>query len=272
MNWDSSRHPRDDSGRFEGSLHDEANSSLSSLTPVPASDRRRVMDAFGVGEVQVRRDHLISHMLAELSRVEGLVFYGGTALSRTHLPDLRLSEDIDLQVSGGHRRSADAVEDVLLSRFPGSRFEVPVFQRRSSDSGLFHLEEINVKVQLVDTSRGFPRYPTEESDIEQRYSDAPPARMIVPTSDSFVSMKLSAWSDRSAPRDIYDLWAMGEEGMISPDAVLMYRRFGPGFIPWGTPPPSAEEWDRALGHQCRIRVGPDEAVDSVLRRIKAVDR
>lgn len=53
---------------------------------------------FGVGEAQVRRDHVISHALAEISSLgtDSLVFFGGTALSRTHLPSLRLSEDIDL--------------------------------------------------------------------------------------------------------------------------------------------------------------------------------
>ena len=56
------------------------------------------MATFGVAEAQVRRDHAISHILAALSRrhSEELIFFGGTALSRTYLLDERLSEDIDL--------------------------------------------------------------------------------------------------------------------------------------------------------------------------------
>src|ERR1035437_6902676 len=56
------------------------------------------MATFGVAEVQVRRDHAISHILAALSRHrrQELIFFGGTALSRTYLLDERLSEDIDL--------------------------------------------------------------------------------------------------------------------------------------------------------------------------------
>ena len=52
---------------------------------------------FGVADGQVRRDRLISHLLAVLSRDLGdkVVFFGGTALARTHLPDGRLSEDLD---------------------------------------------------------------------------------------------------------------------------------------------------------------------------------
>ncbi|MGW0055845.1 nucleotidyl transferase AbiEii/AbiGii toxin family protein [Nocardia nova] len=53
---------------------------------------------FGVSPEQVERDHLISHLLAAISRGFGdrLHFIGGTALARTHLVNGRLSEDIDL--------------------------------------------------------------------------------------------------------------------------------------------------------------------------------
>lgn len=60
-----------------------------------------VASQFGVPESQVRRDHLISHALAALagsSATSQVTFFGGTALCRTWLPGLRLSEDIDLLV------------------------------------------------------------------------------------------------------------------------------------------------------------------------------
>jgi len=61
-------------------------------------DLAEVMATFGVAEAQVLRDHAISHILAALSRrhSEELIFFEGTALSRTYLLDERLSEDIDL--------------------------------------------------------------------------------------------------------------------------------------------------------------------------------
>ncbi len=53
---------------------------------------------FGVADIQVRRDHLISHALAAIASIDAaeIEFFGGTALCRTHLPHHRLSEDIDL--------------------------------------------------------------------------------------------------------------------------------------------------------------------------------
>ena len=70
-----------------------------------------VADAFGVSDAQVRRDHLISHLLAALSGSarDRVVFFGGTALSRTHLPDGRLSEDLDLWALGDRRDAARLV-------------------------------------------------------------------------------------------------------------------------------------------------------------------
>jgi hypothetical protein len=51
-----------------------------------------------VADEQVRRDHLISQVLAAISasRADDVVSFGGTALSRTHLARARLSEDVDL--------------------------------------------------------------------------------------------------------------------------------------------------------------------------------
>lgn len=57
-------------------------------------DLEREASRFGVADEQVRRDHAISHVLAGLaaSMRDDLIFFGGTALSRTHLVNARLSE------------------------------------------------------------------------------------------------------------------------------------------------------------------------------------
>lgn len=85
---------------------------MSERAPVPGvlDDRERdvVMARFEVGQAQVVRDHVISHALAAIADVgtDRVVFFGGTALSRTLLPDLRLSEDIDLIAHGDRREIA----------------------------------------------------------------------------------------------------------------------------------------------------------------------
>lgn len=55
-------------------------------------------ERFRVDMEQVRRDHLIAHLLGAIAtglRSDDVVFLGCTALSRTNLTDARLSEDID---------------------------------------------------------------------------------------------------------------------------------------------------------------------------------
>lgn len=74
---------------------------MNSPTPV-VLDPKKLQDVaarFDVGEAQVRRDHVVSHSLAAISTLgtDGLVCFGGTAVSRTHLPSLRLSKDMDIE-------------------------------------------------------------------------------------------------------------------------------------------------------------------------------
>ena len=48
-----------------------------------------VAERFGVDMEQVRRDHLISHLLGAIAEgvpTNDLAFFGGTALSRSYLP------------------------------------------------------------------------------------------------------------------------------------------------------------------------------------------
>lgn len=59
---------------------------------------------FEVPLTTIVKDHAISHALFCLSQIIGkdeekkVLFYGGTALNRTHFTDFRLSEDIDLMI------------------------------------------------------------------------------------------------------------------------------------------------------------------------------
>lgn len=93
------------------------------------ADERAVADQFGVARPQVHRDHLISHLLAAISDhlADDVLFFGGTALSRTHAPDGRLSEDIDLIALDNRRTTAERLETTLVRatrrEYPGLRWQ-----------------------------------------------------------------------------------------------------------------------------------------------------
>ena len=79
-------------------------------------DAAVVAAAFGADVAQVAHDRLVSELLAAICEHLGddVVFFGGTALARTYLPNGRLSEDIDL-LATTRRRDVAAALDALLS-------------------------------------------------------------------------------------------------------------------------------------------------------------
>lgn len=181
---------------------------------------------------QVRRDHAISHVLASLSRdaAGDLIFFGGTALSRTHLTRARLSEDIDLIAKGPRHAVATKVAQVVesgLLRSHGRITWTPPFGSKDVEPAILRTQDnIAIRVQVLD-GRDYEPWPVEWHDIEQRYVDAAPARLLVPTVEAFVGWKTAAWFERRAARDSYHLWALSDNGSLTPRAAEVFVQHGP---------------------------------------------
>lgn len=238
------------------------------------SEARTVVDTFGVAIEQVRRDHLISHILAALSAShrEYVTFFGGTALARTYLATGRLSEDIDLIATGARGETAAAIEQTLEPALRRSHGRISWAPRltavRDTDPAVLLANDgqLAVRIQLLD-HRGYPTWPTEFRPIEQRYTDAGPATLRVPTAPAFAAWKTVAWHDRGAPRDLWDLWALAELGEITKRAAELFVAHGPtgnAPQPWMfTSAPTEERWRSQLAGQTRLTVGAAEALHVV---------
>ena len=120
------------------------------------------------------------------------------------------SEDIDL-IAVDHR---DGLADVLLkdinaalARTHGRITWSPGWSRNSDVDPAVAVtaDGIAIRVQIGTRRARFEPWPTETREIEQRYRDAPPAILRVPTLLSFAGWKTAAWMDRGAARDLYDL-------------------------------------------------------------------
>jgi predicted nucleotidyltransferase component of viral defense system len=232
----------------------------------------QVRDDFGVATEQVIRDHAISHVLGALSDMDGaddLIFFGGTALSRTFLPTLRLSEDIDLIARGNRTDLAHRIQDAVAARLRRSHGEVTwtpsLADRKGADAAVLRISDtVLIRVQLL-SAEGYPAWPTEQRALIQRYTDAPAATLTTLTAPAFVANKTAAWADRHAPRDLYDLWALGEHGHIDTEAADLFRRYGQGGNPetWLTEPPTDEAWQAALAHQGHVRISATDALAEV---------
>lgn len=172
-------------------------------------DERGVVAAqFGVSGEQVERDHLISHVLAFLSATvrDRVHFIGGTALARTHLPNGRLSEDIDL-IAIDDRKSVAATLDATLprafSRTHGRLTLEPTLSSVASTipAVLQSPSGLAVRIQLL-SGRDRVIWPCERRVLVQRYTDAPAAELFVPTLSAFAASKTSTWVDRRGARDL----------------------------------------------------------------------
>ncbi|MGH3911491.1 MAG: nucleotidyl transferase AbiEii/AbiGii toxin family protein, partial [Pseudonocardiaceae bacterium] len=228
---------------------------------------------FGVDESQVRRDHLISHLLAALSAelADSVIFFGGTALARSVLPDGRLSEDVDLIAVGPRRNVAEqlttAIPRALRREYPGLTWSPSPTQGQTTDPAILHSpDRVAVRIQLL-SAPGYPNWPTEQVDLVQRYSDTQPAVLTVPTPRGFVAAKAAAWHDRRASRDLWDLWALTERGHLTVEAADLYARIGPtNRRPEPkdyTEPPAQDRWERDLGGQTQLTVTAAEAITVV---------
>ena len=231
---------------------------------------------FGVARAQIEHDFVISHVLAVLApHAERFVFFGGTALSRTILDGLRLSEDIDLLSVGPRSTVATELDVAIRSGLERGFGEVtatpglPAVKAGTSTS-VYVIGGVRVRIQLLD-GRDFADWPCQVSEVSQRYSGLPNLSLTTLTPAGFAGAKTAAWCDatRNAPRDLYDLWALASAGYINTEAAVAYRRHGPtGGVPrqWAFPkaPPTESEWYGALGHQCIPEVGPDEAYETVV--------
>lgn len=236
-------------------------------------ERDAVATQFGVSAEQVERDHLISHILAFLSREfsDRIHFIGGTALARTHLPDGRLSEDIDLIAIDSRKEVANELDAPLprsVARTHG-RLTVEPTLRTTADTLPVLLRPSDgrpVRLQLLSARDRVVR-PTERRALFQRYADAPSAELLVPTLPAFAASKTATWTDRHAPRDLWDLWALNRLGAIDKDAAALFRRYGPT----NRPPalymfdraPKDAEWQTQLAGQTRLSVSATEALEEV---------
>ncbi|WP_216902860.1 nucleotidyl transferase AbiEii/AbiGii toxin family protein [Nocardia alni] len=102
-----------------------------------AADEHLIVSRFGVARAQVRRDHLISHVLAAIAKrlPDQVLFFGGTALSRTLIPEGRLSEDIDLIALTDRRSTAEALHRAVVSElrreYPGLAWQPALTVRQA---------------------------------------------------------------------------------------------------------------------------------------------
>ncbi len=228
-----------------------------------------VAGRFGAPDTQIVRDHLISHVLAAIADwpdSNRVTFFGGTALCRTWLPDLRLSEDIDLLVDP--LADGDGLRTHITRRlrreFP-SLFWTRLGPQHQVETWTLAADDLEVKVQFARRQE-WQTIPVAIEPVQLRYSDLPDtAQLRVPTPSGFAAMKLMAWFDRHTPRDLYDLAALADAGHIDQQASQLVKSIA-GYTPSDStlertvPRTVTAAWHTELGHQTADLSSPDECL------------
>ncbi len=233
--------------------------------------------ALGVTEDQIRRDHLLSHLISALENLPAVAFIGGTALNRTHLVGRRLSEDLDLYLTDDQL----AVETVLQHLVTATRREFPdlraIDRNRREDVTTVWLRDSGpaVKTQLIARRHEWSLLQYEPTPVRLFYSDLPETvTLLVPTRAAFTSMKLTAYTERRSPRDLYDLSGLLVRGRLPSGTIRHVRHLlGRDLTLQEFPgPPGPDEWEAELRHQVRDLDPVEEAHRRVIAAISAVFR
>lgn len=244
------------------------------------AERSEWAASFGVAPEQIERDHLISHLLAALGEdtEPDEVFYGGTALCRSHLERTRLSEDVDLL----HPNPGERIDAIQRRLRTALRREFPDLEWSGSERGperasalvrTGDVAPIRLDVRRPDAVAQFWEFTATK--VYLRYRDLPDtATLRCPTLETFAAMKMAAWSDRHAPRDLFDLAGLSDLGALTPVAERRLRGAGGrGFLAvdfTAVPRSTLTAWETELGAQVGNLPTPEACADRVLRSIRSL--
>lgn len=195
-------------------------------------ERRAVEEQFGVGARQVVRDHVISHGLATIAAAAqgNVVFFGGTALSRTLLPQLRLSEDIDLIALGNRREVGARIQAEVQRRFRRTlgavTFIPPLGEAPHSQPSILEVKGTRIQVQLL-ASEGYRRGRGSSSTSSSGTATPSPrgSRCSLRQRSSRPSSPPGKTGTHHATCTTSGLWRRG--GWINEAAAALDCRYGP---------------------------------------------
>lgn len=123
-----------------------------------------------------------------------------------------------------------------------------------------------MRIQLLNTveHRELAMWPTEVRPLCMRYADVPGVSLRVPTLTSFGGMKTVAWMDRAAARDLYDLAALAQLGVLTAEVAALVRRItGWAVAPYRFSTLPSFDWAVQLGHQTGNLPPAQDCLDAV---------
>ena len=190
----------------------------------------RRADDDGVDAAVVERDYVLSHIVAQLHRLQisdggHLVFKGGTALRLVHIGNYRYSADLDFTLTGGAVEAAHiAIADVLKAA--RDHAGLPMLELTEDDKpAIAYIGPLGAsKPRLIKLDLSVTEV---VENIEQStilpgiWSDLPDAISFdVYSIEEIAAEKLRCIIQRVRCRDLYDLFRLVEDMSVDLTEVL----------------------------------------------------
>ena len=148
------------------------------------------------------------------------------------------------------------------------------------EGSLLLLQDISILVQCIEPRERWEQYfdASKRIPVELRYSDLPDSvEMFVPTPDVFVSMKLCAWIDRHAPRDLADLYKLASQGYITPESLKLAHTISgvpmtSNVIGRKITPSVVKNWETEIPHQGLTIPDAQDCFDFFIATLEKLER
>ena len=161
----------------------------------------------------IEKDYVLGWMLFGFSKIKGLTFKGGTALSKVYFPRLwRLSEDLDFVFEDDFNIIAVELAEIFDRIWRSSGIKLILKAQHSNP------DYLQLKVQYdavlgknwikIDVTREAPIDRILSRKLSQRYSDYPSFKVRVETLEEIGAEKIRSLVERKKCRDYYDVWQL----------------------------------------------------------------
>lgn len=194
-----------------------------------------------VRETQIEKDYIITWVLYGLSTNgflrENLAFKGGTVLKKAYFTDYRFSEDLDFTFIGKDFDSFQIKSEflqILEWVTEESRIKLEIKEDKTHETGNynFYISYVgplggigankDIKVDIAADELICEKL--ESRNVLHSYSDLPQFKILCYSMTEIIAEKMRSLMQRTAPRDIYDLWYLFEnEGLNIQDYVFTFQ-------------------------------------------------
>ena len=201
-----------------------------------------IAGAAGVRDIQIEKDYVISWVIYGIANnpflKKNLIFKGGTVLKKVYFPDYRFSEDLDFTFIGDFNVETIKVSYSEMIRwvYEESRISLSLKDYTQRETGNFNFyisytgplggagANKDIKVDISKNELIF--YSPEKKEMINPYSDLKGKKNVIRcyTLGEVIAEKMRSLMQRTAPRDIYDLWYLFEiVGNKIEDHVFAFR-------------------------------------------------